>query len=114
MASAGGVPDDRTRPGVVFTPVRTPSVRGLLRGRALVIVVSCTEACRIRAVLRSGRRTVARQVRYVRERAGVVRMRLRLTRKGRRAVRRNPQRRLRLGLSARDMAGNVTRTPRRS
>jgi hypothetical protein len=113
LAGAGRVPDDTTRPGLVFTAVRTPRVRGLLRGRALVVAASCTEACRIRAVLRSGRRAVARQVRFVRERAGLVRLRLRLTRKGRRVVRRNPARRLRLGMSARDMAGNVTRTGRR-
>ena len=114
LAAAGRVPDDTTRPGLVFTAVRTPRVRGLLRGRPLVVAASCTEACRVRAVLRSGRRPVARQVRHVRERAGVVRLRLRLTRKGRRTVRRNPSRRLRLGMSARDMAGNLTRTPRRS
>jgi hypothetical protein len=113
LAAAGRVADDTTRPGLVFAPVRTPGVRGLLRGRRLVLLASCTEACRVRAVLRSGRRGVASQVRFVRERAGVVRMRLRLRKKGRRFVRRHPGRRLRLDMSASDMAGNVTRTPRR-
>jgi Domain of unknown function (DUF4394) len=110
LAAVGPVADDRTRPGLVFTPRRTPTVRGMLRGRALVLLVSCSEACRIDASLLSGRRAVARTTRFVRERQGVVKARLTLTRRGRAIVRRNPQRRLRLRVRARDAAGNVTRT----
>jgi hypothetical protein len=110
LTVAGTVADDRTRPGLVFTPVRTPNTRGLLRGRPLVMLASCSEACRVDASLRSGRRAVARATRFVRERAGVVRVRLRLARGGRRFVRSHPRRRLRLKVKARDAAGNVTRT----
>jgi hypothetical protein len=110
LAVADTVADDRRRPGLVFTPVRTPNARGLLRGRALVMLASCTEACRVDASLRSGRRRVARATRFVRERAGVVRVRLRLRRAGRRFVRAHQRRPLRLKVRARDAAGNVTRT----
>jgi hypothetical protein len=74
------------------------------------MLASCTEACRVDARLRSGRRPVARSTRFVRERAGAVRMRLRLRRAGRRFVRAHPRRPLRLTVRARDAAGNVTRT----
>jgi hypothetical protein len=111
LAAAGRVADDTTRPGFLFTARRSPSVRDLLRGRALVLLVSCTEACRATAALRSGRRVVGRAAGEVRERAGVVTLRLRVSRSGRRVVRRNPGRRLKLGVSARDAAGNVSRTP---
>jgi hypothetical protein len=110
LAAAGRVADDRTRPGLVFTPVATPTVGGLLRGRALRLLVSCSEACGITVALRHGGGTVGRARRDVRERAGVVAVRLRLSRAGRRAVRRAPRRRLRLRVTARDAAGNVTRT----
>ena len=110
LTAAGAVADDLTRPGLVFTAVRTPSLRGLLRRRPLVLLASCSEACRVEARLVSGRYTVTRAVRFVRERAGVVRMKLVLSRKDRRYVRRNARRPLRLKVSARDAAGNVTRT----
>ena len=110
LTAAGAVADDTTRPGLVFTPVRTPSLRGLLRRRPLVLLASCSEACQVEARLVSGRYTVTRAVRFVRERAGVVRMRLVLSRKDRRYVRRYARRPLRLKVSARDAAGNVTRT----
>ena len=110
LTAAGFVADDLTRPGLVFTPVRTPSLRGLLRRRPLVLLASCSEACRVEARLVSGRYTVTRAVRFVRERAGVVRMKLVLSRKDRRYVRRNVGRPLRLKVSARDASGNVTRT----
>jgi Domain of unknown function (DUF4394) len=112
LAVVGTIADDSTRPGLVFTLVRTPRVRGLLRRRPLVILASCSEACRLRAVLRSGRRPVTRATSFVRESAGVVRMRLTLGRRGRRVVRRHPSRRLRLDVTARDAAGNVTTTRR--
>ena len=89
LTAAGAVADDLTRPGLVFTPVRTPSLRGLLRRRPLVLLASCSEACRVDARLVSRHYTVTRAVRFVRERAGVVRMKLVLSRKDRRYVRRN-------------------------
>ena len=110
LAAVGRVAADKTRPGLVFTPGRTPRVRGLLRGKPLVLLVSCTEACRVVARLLSGRSPVARAIRFVRERQGVVKVRLRLSRKGRRVVRRNRSRQLRLQVRARDAAGNVTQT----
>jgi Domain of unknown function (DUF4394) len=110
LAAGGRVPEDRARPGLVFTPLSTPTVRGLLRGRPLVLLASCSEACKVTAGLRSGRAVVARASRHVRERAGQVKLRLKLTRKGKRTIRHHPARRLRLRVSARDAAGNVTRT----
>ena len=53
---------------------------------------------------------IARVIRFVRERAGVVRIRLRATQKGRRYLRRHPMARLRVDVTARDAAGNVTTT----
>jgi hypothetical protein len=110
LTVAGSVGPDKTRPGLVFTAVKTPSGRGLLRRRPLVLLASCSEACRVDASLLSGRRPVAHSTSFVRERAGVTRLKLVLRRMGRRIVRRNPLRRLRLKVRARDPAGNVTRT----
>jgi hypothetical protein len=110
LTAAGTAANDKSRPGLVFTTVKTPTVNGLLRGRPLVLLASCSEACRLDAGLLSGRRRVASTTRFVRERAGVARLKLVLGRKGRRVVRRNASRRLRLKVRARDAAGNVTKT----
>ena len=69
LTAAGAVADDLTRPGLVFTPVRTPNLRGLLRRRPMVLLASCSEACRVDARLVSGRYTVTRAV-ALRARAG--------------------------------------------
>ena len=112
LAHAGRVADDRSPPTLVFAATRGITLRGLLRGGALRLVASCDEACTVSARLRLRGRTVGTGSAAVRERPGAVAVGVRLTRRGRKVVRRNPRGKLRLRVSARDAAGNLTRTGR--
>jgi hypothetical protein len=105
IGAAGPVPDDKLRPSVLTSIDRDQRLRSLRR--AVGLEVACGEACSIRAVLRVGRRTMARGTGALGH-AGRVRIKMRRTRK------RAPRLAVTAVLTvvAVDAAGNRTRVKR--
>lgn len=112
LAAAGRVRADRTRPRVRNRKLNAPLISQLLRGRALRLAVTCNEACGVRATFRLGNRRVGTATGVVRGRGGSVVLRLKLSRNGKRVVRRLRPNVLRVGLRATDAAGNTVSTER--
>ena len=112
IAAAGRVSADRTAPRVGIRKLSNTLISQLLRGRPLLLGVRCSEACTARATLRLGRRAVGGETGRVLGSAGRVTLRLGLSRRGRRIVRRARPDRLRVSLAASDAAGNSVRTRR--
>lgn len=110
LAAGGRVADDRTPPRVRNRKLNNPRVSELLTGRVLRLQVSCTEACVVVSQLLLGRRVVGGDIGGVRARGGRTVLRLRLTKKGRRVVRRLRPNRLDVAIGATDAAGNAVRT----
>jgi uncharacterized delta-60 repeat protein/uncharacterized repeat protein (TIGR01451 family) len=104
---------DRTKPRVrlAVRPRRLRDVRHRVR-----LAVRCSEAARVRITVRAGRTTLAKgKLRFTRKRSRAVP--LKLTKAGRKVVRRKSLRRLRLVVRARatDRAGNrATKTLRKT
>ena len=105
LAAAGQVPDDNTRPRVLFQIQPTQDDRRVLRN-GIDAAASCSEACTLRAVVRRGSRRLG-SVTGGLERAGFDSIDVRLNRRGRAIVRRGPVR-LRVSVTATDAAGNTT------
>lgn len=110
FTAAGRVADDRTRPRINNRKLNDPLISGLLEGRVLRLAVSCNEACGIVATFRLGRRTVGGAVGAVGGQKGRATLKLKLSRQGKRLVRRRRPKVLKVGLLAFDAAGNVSRT----
>ena len=107
-APTTAAPGDRTKPAIRLRMRRT-TLRTLLRRKRLPLVVSASEASRVRIRVRHGRVTLGRRSLGF-DRAGSRRATVRLTRTGLRRLRRT-RRPIRLVLSWRavDRAGNVGR-----
>lgn len=111
LAAGGPVPGDDTRPRLRNRKLNNPRVSELLTGRVLKLRVSCSEACVAQAQLLLGRRVVGGARRGLAARGRRV-LRLRLSRRGRRIVRRERPQLLEVGLAAVDAAGNSVRSAR--
>lgn len=112
LAAAGRVPNDRTRPRVRNRKLNDPLISQLLRGRVLRLAVRCNEACDIEATFRLGGRVVGRGTGTVAGTRGTAVLRVKLTRAGRRIVRRARPSVLRVALRVADAAGNTVSTER--
>lgn len=112
LAAGGRVADDKVAPRVRNRKLNNPRVRELLTGRVLRLEIRCTEACAVVSQLLLGRRVVGGATGGVRARGGRTVLKLRLSRKGRRIVRRQRPNLLDVGIAAADAAGNTVRTKR--
>lgn len=112
FAAGGRVPNDRTPPRVRNRKLNDPRVSRLLKGGTLRLEVRCTEACLVSTQLLLGRRIVGGAAGGVAARGRRTVLRLRLTPRGRKLVRRLKPKRLKVAIAATDAAGNVVRTPR--
>ncbi len=110
FTAAGRVANDRARPRVTNRKLNDPSISQLLRGRALRLAVRCNEACTIVAALRLNRRVVGGAVGAVLGRRGRVALALKLTKGGKRLVRRLRPKVLKVDFVVLDAAGNVSKT----
>jgi len=110
LAAGGRVADDKSPPRVRNRKLNDPRVRELLRGRVLRVRVSCTEACVVVSQLLLGKRVVGGDTGGVRARGGRTVLRIGLSRKGRRIVRRLSPNRLDVAIAASDAAGNEVST----
>lgn len=108
VAASGAVPDDNDPP-LLRLRKRPSTDSNLLRGRALRLSVSYSEACTIRGELLLGKRIVGRTRRAVLGEPGQITLRLKLSKRGRALVRANRGRKLRVRLNGTDLAGNRTR-----
>jgi hypothetical protein len=112
LAAAGRVADDKSPPRVGNRKLNDPRVSQLLVGRVLRLAVRCSEACAVESQLVLGRRVVGDDTGAVLARGGRTVLKLRLSRKGRRIVRRLRPNRLDVAIAATDAAGNALRTSR--
>ena len=110
LAAAGRMADDKSPPRVRNRKLNDPLVGQLLTGRVLRLQVRCSEACLAVAQLVLGRRVVGSATGGVLARGGRTVLRLRLTPKGRKIVRRVRPRQLDVGIAAADAAGNAVET----
>ncbi len=108
IAARGSVRDDRSPPRVRLRSQSKTNIPGLLSGRSLALVISCTEACRITADILLGNRVVGRKRGDVPGQAGRATVRLKLSSRGRRIVRSRGATKLRVRVNAADAAGNKT------
>lgn len=110
LAAAGKVADDLLPPRIRIRARSRTRTEDLLRGRALRISLSYSEACTMTADLLLGKRVVGRKGVTRLGEAGRVTVRVRLSKRGRRLVRAAGLRTaLRFRINARDVAGNATR-----
>ncbi len=109
LAAGGRVADDRFPPRVRNRKLNAPRVSQLLTGRVLRVSVRCSEACVAVSQLLFGRRVVGGDAGAVLAGGGRTVLKLRLSRKGRRIVRRARPRLLKVALGATDAAGNAIR-----
>lgn len=110
LAVAGSVRNDKRAPRVSNRKLNNPLVSELLSGRVLRLAAGCSEACVVRAQLLLGQRVVGDATGGVRARGGRTVLDLRLSRSGRRVVRRLRPGVLTVAIGAADAAGNVIRT----
>ncbi len=110
LATAGRAANDNSPPRVRNRKLNDPLVGQLLTGRVLRLRVSCSEACIVTSQLVLGRRVVGGATAGVRGLGGRRVLRLRLTPKGRKIVRRVRPRQLDVGIAAADAAGNAVET----
>ena len=90
----------------------TQRLRTILR-RGVLVRASCTAGCRMRTSVKRGRRTLGRRT-VTFSRAGSKAFRVRLSRAGKRSLRRRAPRRLSLVTSARNLQTEALRTARAS
>ena len=110
LASKGAAGDDTTPPRVRLRKRSKTGANGLVKGRALRLSVSYSEACTVTADLLLGKRRVGRARAKVLGEAGRVSLRLKLSRSGkRRVLAAGEGKRLRLRINAVDLAKNKTR-----
>jgi hypothetical protein len=109
LAAKGADGDDTTPPVIKIRRRSRTNVTDLLRGRALRLTVSYSEACTITTDLMMGKRRVGRVKSKAVGEAGRRAVRVKLTRRGRSIVRASGRARIRLRLNATDVAGNKTR-----
>lgn len=112
LAAAGRVADDTSLPRVQNRALNVVRVSELLTNQALRLEVRCKEACTIESQLVLRRRVVGGDTGAVLAHGGRTVLRLRLSRKGKRIVRRLRPRRLDVGIAVADAAGNTVRTSR--
>jgi len=112
LAAGGRVADDKAPPRVGNRKLNAPSVSDLLSGRVLRLEARCSEACGVESQLVLGRRVVGGDIGAVYGRGGRTVLKLRLSPKGRRIVRRLRPNRLDVAIAATDAAGNAVRTSR--
>ena len=112
LAAAGEVPDDNSPPRVRNRKLNNPTIRQVLRGRPLRIAITCNEACRVTGSFLMGDRVVGRRTVEILSRRGRRILAMRLSRRGKRLVRRERPSVLTVGLRAVDAAGNSIRGPR--
>ena len=112
LATAGRVSDDNLRPRVGNRKLNDPLVSQLLSGRVLRLRITCSEACLVDAQLVLGRTVVGGDDGQVRSRGGRIVLRLDLSRKGARIVRRRKPSVLAVGIAAVDGGGNRVRSSR--
>ena len=112
LTASGRVADDKSPPRVGNRRLNAPSVSDLLSGRVLRLEARCSEACGIESQLLLGRRVVGGDAGAVLGRGGRTVLKLRLSPKGRRIVRRLRPNRLDVAIAATDAAGNAVRTSR--
>ena len=110
LAAAGPVPDDKSPPRVRNRQLSNPRVSQLLTSRVLRLEVRCSEACLVVSQLVLGRRVVGGALGGVLAPGGRTVLELRLSRKGRRIVRRLRPRKLKVGIGASDAADNSVKT----
>jgi Domain of unknown function (DUF4394) len=109
LTAGGPVANDTRRPTVRARRAGKTGVPALARGRSLPLTVRCSEACQISGRLLLGKRTVGRGSGAVHGQAGKTVVRLRLTKAGRKLVKRRQPSKLRIKVAARDAAGNRAR-----
>jgi hypothetical protein len=109
LSAAGPVANDTRRPTVRVRRAGKAGVRALVRGRSLPLVVRCSEACRVSGRLLLGKGAVGKGSGVVLGQAGRTLVRLRLSKAGRKRVRRAQPSRLRFKVRAVDAAGNGAR-----
>ena len=102
--------EDTTPPRVHNKKLNNPEVSDLLDRRVLRLEIRCNEPCLVDAQLVLGRRVLGGDLGRVRAGRERVVLRLGLTKRGRRIVRREEPRRLEVGIRAEDLAGNVVET----
>lgn len=110
LAAAGAVAKDATPPRVGNSKLNNPTISELVRGKALRLRVDCSEACIVAATFKLRGRVIGVGAGVVLGRQGAITVPIKLTRRGKRLVRRFDPPTLKVRLSATDFAGNSVAT----
>ena len=101
---------DTSAPIVTVARVRAPRLATLVKS-GLPIRVGCSEPCALRVVAKAGSRELGRATRSLTA-AGTATLRVKLTAKAKRAIRRRRSLKIKLTITATDFAGNRRVTTR--